>query len=137
MLIAYALLITFGWTLASLLEKDLLQRYHHHVLLCITLTIFWIATLIITPVFDISSWKVASKDIGKCITLALGGFLMSYTALFYAIQNWDMVQVITLAYLTPLLILLYEILIAGRKFKWLDLMGVSLCVAGAVMISIP
>ncbi len=138
--ILIAILIAFLWSIASIINKSLMDKFGHISLM----TFSWLVYSAIMIALMIKERRELLDDIYTLtrneifLLLASGlfsGFLANY--LYYSIlENNDSSAVVALTYSTPLFTVLLAYLVLGEKINCFTCIGVLLIVVGVMMFAI-
>lgn len=89
----------------------------------------------------LGKWLIRGDDIGALLrqpapvwALGIGGLFGYHFFYFMALRNAPPVEASLIAYLWPLLIVLFSALLPGERLKWVHLAGAAAGLAGAVLL---
>lgn len=100
----------------------------------------WVRVAVTAALFWLTAWmlklpKLEKKDFPQTIMLALFGVVLNILCFYKGLSLTTPINASVIMVITPILVLLFSLVILKDKFSWKQILGVFIGLAGAVMLT--
>lgn len=129
--------VAMFWAVAAIFQKFYLQNVSVQKAMFISSVTLLICVLVMSCFYpkEVFNTPSKNKDILFIIAATVIGWFFAYYFLFYALKNYKVSDVMSLSYVSPLIVLVLAYFLLKEPISKSAILGTILIVSGAVFVA--